>query len=98
VSVQEQLTRRDQQLHDCAMKITNQKAEINRLRDERNAACHVIAEAGVVPGIDYPCRCDECRMVAQKMAEAGYLDRVKDKWWEHDSEKAKTEVDKATAD
>lgn len=82
MSVQDQLARRDQQLHDCGTKITNQKAAINRLQDERNAACHVIVESGVVPGISYPCRCEECRAVAKQMASAGYLDRVTDKWWD----------------
>jgi hypothetical protein len=82
MSIQEQLAIRDQQLHDCGVKIVNQKLEIHRIIDERDAMAHVIVEAGVVPGISYPCRCEYCRSVAKSMAEAGYLNRVNDKWWE----------------
>ncbi len=48
-----------------------------------SASAHLIVEAGVIPGISCSCRCSECRMVAVAMAEAGYLDRVTDRWWEH---------------
>lgn len=48
------------------------------------ASAHLIVEAGIVPGITCSCRCEECRMVAQAMAEAGYLDRIKDRWWDSD--------------
>lgn len=82
MSVQDQVSRRDQQLRDCGEKIANQRSEINRLMDSRNAMSHVIVEAGIVPGIDYRCRCDECRAVAVGMAEAGYLDHVTDRWWD----------------
>lgn len=43
---------------------------------------HLIIEAGIAPGIDTHCRCEDCRMVAQSMADAGYLDSVSDRWWE----------------
>jgi hypothetical protein len=43
---------------------------------------HLAILAGIVPGIDPPCRCDQCRAVARDMAEAGYLFTVKDRWWE----------------
>lgn len=68
---------------DAALcEIENQRAEINQRRDERDAMAHVIVEASVVPGISYPCRCEECRAVAKQMASAGYLDWVTDKWWD----------------
>lgn len=86
MSVKDQVARRDQQLLDCADRIGQQRGEINRLRDRAIAMSHVIVEAGIVPGIDYPCRCDECRSVAVGMAEAGYLDNVKDRWWETESQ------------
>ena len=46
------------------------------------ATAHVLIEAGVIPGVNVDCRCDECRLVAQAMDEAGYMDRVQDRWWE----------------
>jgi hypothetical protein len=48
---------------------------------EAQAFAHVIIEAGVIPGISAACRCEECRLTAQKMDEAGYLDFVEDRWW-----------------
>jgi hypothetical protein len=64
------------------------RAEYERLRAERdkyqnyaNESAHVIVEAGVVPGVDYSCRCEQCRSIAQRMDEAGYLDRITDRWW-----------------
>lgn len=84
MSAREQVDRRDQQLRDHADKIREQRAEINRLMDSRNAMSHVIVTGGIVPGVDYPCRCEECRWVAVGMAEAGYLDHVQDRWWERE--------------
>ncbi len=43
---------------------------------------HVIVEFGIVPGLDGTCRCEMCRAVAKKMVEAGYLDCIRDRWWE----------------
>lgn len=83
MSVQDQVARRDQQLRDCADRIRQQREEINRFRDEACAMAHVIVEAGIVPGVDFPCRCDECRLVAKKMDDAGYLDATTDKWWQN---------------
>ena len=65
-----------------ASTVASQAATIERLINEGSAAAHVIIESGVNPGVDYPCRCDECRLVAQKMDEAGYLEGVKDRWWD----------------
>jgi hypothetical protein len=48
---------------------------------EGNASAHVVIESGVIPGVSYPCRCDECRVTAMKMDAAGFLDDVKDAWW-----------------
>ena len=47
-------------------------------RDEAWALAHVLVEEGVYP---QSCRCDQCRSVAVQMDEAGYLNRVKDRWW-----------------
>jgi len=59
------------------------RKERERLRDTANTTAHVIVEAGVIPGIDYPCRCDECKVTAQAMDDAGYMDRIKaaERWW-----------------
>ena len=62
------------------MLLTEQTAHQKRI-DQSSAAAHVIIEAGVIPGIDYPCRCQECLSVAVSMDDAGYLERVKDRWW-----------------
>ena len=50
--------------------------------DFGSAAAHLIVESGIVPGVTTSCRCSECKMIAKKMDEAGYLSRVKDRWWE----------------
>ena len=49
--------------------------------DKGLAMAHVIVEAGIVPGVDYSCRCGECCDQANALDEAGYLDHVKDRWW-----------------
>ena len=47
-----------------------------------DAMAHLIVEAGIIPGDDDMCRCEQCKMVAISMADAGYLDNIEDKWWE----------------
>lgn len=51
-------------------------------KDLANAMAHLIVANGIVPGCSASCRCDECRLVAIAMDEAGYLDRIHDRWWE----------------
>lgn len=65
-----------------ASTVASQAAEIERLTKEGCAMGHVIVEAGINPGIDYSCRCEECRFVAVKLDEAGFVDDVKDRWWD----------------
>lgn len=43
---------------------------------------HVINECSVVPGHDGMCRCDICREVCQRIAAAGLLEGIADRWWE----------------
>lgn len=64
-----------------------QEAEQRLAKAEETAmaSAHLIVEAGIVPGVNVDCRCDECRLVAAKMDAAGYLRRVTDRWWESDS-------------
>lgn len=81
VSAEERVARRDRQLAECAERIKEQRREINRLRDEAQAMEHTLLEAGVVPGINCACRCDDCRLVAKSMDAAGYMENVTDKWW-----------------
>lgn len=73
------------------------RAELAAMRQERDriakdhgkqmraaqAAAHVIIETCVVPGVDSPCRCDECRYVARALDDIGYLEDVADadRWW-----------------
>ena len=47
------------------------------------AAAHVIVVAGIIPGISTACRCEECRLVAIKLDDAGYVGNIMDKsrWW-----------------
>lgn len=54
----------------------------DELESEVSAMAHLIVEAGIVPGVDPPCRCDACRGQAKQMANAGYLAEVTDRWWE----------------
>lgn len=57
---------------------------VGRLREamhDGSASAHVIIRAGVIPGISYECRCDECRSVAKGMDSVGYLNEVQDRWW-----------------
>ena len=76
----EVLTEHIRQCPKHPMKLLSEQLE--EVRETRNAMAHVIVEAGVVPGKDSTdCRCEECRHVAELMAEAGYLERVQDKWW-----------------
>ena len=51
---------------------------------ESQSFAHVLIESGVVPGISNNCRCEDCKYTAAKMAEAGYLESVSDRWWEAD--------------
>ena len=76
--------------------IAMRDAEIERLRAENARTCaaltaaqdaaqraaHVIIQEGVVPGAS--CRCADCRSVARRMADAGYLAEVPkaERWWE----------------
>jgi len=46
------------------------------------ATAHLLIEAGVVPGVSVPCRCEKCKLVAESMDDAGYMDDVRDRWWE----------------
>lgn len=71
-------------MDNMADNLIAEEKECSELRKSRDAAHHVIVRAGVVPGIDIGdvCRCDQCRMVANQMAEAGYLDLIKNRWWE----------------
>jgi hypothetical protein len=76
-----------------AAELDRMRFEIQKIRenlakqqDMANAMAHVLIEDGVVPGVSDHCRCDECKLVAVSMAEAGYLDRVTDKWWERERE------------
>jgi hypothetical protein len=69
----------------CHARIEKLQAELTTVRAESHAAAHVIIEAGLVPGLDLElaCRCEQCKLVATRMAEAGYLDDLDDRWWEH---------------
>ena len=60
----------------------NTAETIRIIREELSAMGHVIIESAFRPGIDSKCRCHECRLVAQKMDGAGFLDDVTDRWWE----------------
>jgi len=51
-----------------------------------DAMAHVVVEAGVVPGVSYGCRCEQCRLVAKSMDDAHYMDHVKDQWWNDETE------------
>ncbi len=71
----------------------NAAREIRRLRKQLTEEFahvdmmgHVIVEAGILPGIDYPCRCEACKWAATHMDDAGYMDDAKDHWWEEESE------------
>jgi hypothetical protein len=55
--------------------------DLRKREEMSNAMVHLLVESGVVPGKD-----TECRMVAVAMAEAGYLDSIRDKWWERERE------------
>jgi len=56
--------------------------ERDKLLDRVNMVEHLVVEAGIVPGIDPPCRCELCKRAAQGLANAGYLADVNDRWWE----------------
>jgi hypothetical protein len=55
---------------DTAIKQLEQEADV--YRRERDAAHHVIIEAGIVPVEDTHCDCDECKSVLEGMQKAGY--------------------------
>lgn len=69
------------------------QGESDRQRQRAEAAEHVIAEAAIRPGLDYPCRCDQCRKVASEMAEAGYLQGVTIpyRWFEQPAQSSDTD-------
>lgn len=66
--------------------VKDQRQEIYDKCDECGAFAHVIVESGFNPGVDSPCRCDECKTVCKGMDEAGYLGSVKDRWWDDSGE------------
>ena len=51
---------------------------------ESQAFAHVLIENGILPGISSTCRCEDCKLTAVKMDEAGYMDRVSDRWWDNE--------------
>lgn len=55
---------------DTAISQLEQEADV--YRRERDAAHHVIIEAGIVPVEDTHCDCDECKSVLEGMQKAGY--------------------------
>lgn len=55
---------------DTAISQLQQEADV--YRRERDAAHHVIIEAGIVPVEDTHCDCDECKSVLEGMQKAGY--------------------------
>lgn len=55
---------------DTAISQLQQEADV--YRQERDAAHHVIIEAGIVPVDDTNCDCDECKSVLEGMQKAGY--------------------------
>ena len=62
--------------------VKDQRQEINDKCDECAGLAHVVVESGFNPGVDSPCRCDECKTVCKGMDEAGYLGSVKERWWD----------------
>ena len=57
--------------------------ELDRRLQESDDFAHLIVKEGIIPGKwESDCRCDQCRRVAVLMDEAGYLNRVSDRWWE----------------
>lgn len=57
--------------------------KLSEKQDECQDMAHVIIEAGVIPGEDYSCRCEQCANVARGMHDAGYI-RALDEWWENE--------------
>ena len=66
--------------------VKDQQRQIQDKCDECAGLAHVIIESGFTPGVDSPCRCDECKTVCKGMAEAGYMTREKDWWWDDSDE------------
>ncbi len=56
-------------------------------RDEALNSAHVLIQSGFIPGISSHCRCDQCKSTCIAMENAGYLDSVRDKWWETEETK-----------
>lgn len=66
--------------------VKEQQETISKKCDECSRFAHVIVESGFIPGVDSACRCSECQYVAKGMANAGFLSRVKDQWWDDGDE------------
>lgn len=66
--------------------VKDQRKQIQDKCDELAGFAHVIIETGFTPGVDSDCRCDECKAVCKGMAEAGYMARVEDWWWDDSDE------------
>lgn len=78
----DQVLRMAKQVETVCAERTEFQDLYHKMLAERDALNHVIIEAGIWPGLDYPCRCDQCRQVAAGMAAAGYVPGVsKDFWW-----------------
>lgn len=65
-----------------------EKTRAELLQNECQASAHVIIVSGTCPGITSLCRCDECRMIAIKMDDAGYMDccGLHNRWWDETSD------------
>ena len=57
------------------------QAENERLRQQLDETCHVIIEETDFPKNSH-CKCEACKAVAKRMANAEWCTSVKDWWWE----------------
>jgi 5,10-methylenetetrahydrofolate reductase len=68
----EEIDEREQSKRLMDRFIAQLRNEADAYRRERDAAHHVIIQAGIVPVKDTQCDCDQCRSVLEGMQRAGY--------------------------
>ena len=80
-SVAERERELEAELAEAKRLMQDEQDKVFELQSSGGQMGHVILEHSSFPA-SVGCQCEDCREVAKRMADAGYCDRIKDRWWE----------------